>query len=209
MGVKNGRGPHGDDGHENGKSGQANGLGWGEEITRKLSVAAFGEGHTIGGGPSVRQRARLAITSAFLLALMALGGGVFRTSNAEDKAKVFVLYDQCGDSIRQIQQQVTGVQAAAWRYQARPGVDNERRLQNAFDGVSRQLVHLIQSSQGSSKNGSELCRPFKNQVADLALAIRRARVRGLGLHHAPTRTDGPPGFGTSSGSFDHAVGGLR
>ena len=138
-------------------------------------MAAFGEGHTVGGGPSVRQRARLAILSAFLLALLALGGGVFRTSTAEDKTKAFVMYDQCSDAIGEIQQQVSDVQAAAWRYQARPGVDNERRLQNAFDEVSRELVHLIQSSQGNHQSGSELCMPFKNQVSDLALAIRRAR----------------------------------
>lgn len=175
MGSSNGHGPTGDEGKAKHHAGKSTSLGWGEEITRKLSVAAFGESHKVGGGPSIRQRARLTIFSAFILSLLALGVGVFRTSNAEEKARTFVAFDQCGDSVRQIQGMVAGVQSESWRYQARPGVDTERRLQNAFDAVSRKIVQLIQTSQGSHKDASELCMPFKNQVSDLALAVRRAR----------------------------------
>ena len=93
-----------------------------------------------------------------------------------ESAETFVLYDQCGDAVRQIQGEVAGVEAAAWRYQARPGFDNERRLQNAFDGISRRVVNLIQSSQGRGNESDPVCAPFKNKVTDLALAIRRART---------------------------------
>ena len=160
MGSRNGH-PSGKDNHsETKQKTKAGTLGWGEEITRKFSVAAFGSSHLVGSGPSIRQRARLAIFSAFILALLALGVGVMRTSTAVQNANTFVLYDKCGDAIRRIQGDVSGVEAAAWRYQARPGFDNERRLQNSFDGISRRVVTLIQSSQGKGNEEDLLCVPF-------------------------------------------------
>ncbi len=176
MGSRNGHSSGSENQSEIKSRSQGHTLGWGEEITRKLSVAAFGTSHFVGTGPSIRQRARLTILSAFLLSLFALGAGVWRNTTAVESAETFVLYDQCGDEVRRIQGDVAGVEAAAWRYQARPGFDNERRLQNAFDGISRRVVRLIQSSQGRGNDDDLICVPFKNKVTDLALAIRRART---------------------------------
>ena len=49
------------------------------------------------------------ILSAFLLALLALGGGVLGTTTAVESAETFVLYDQCGDAVRQIKVRLQGL----------------------------------------------------------------------------------------------------
>lgn len=110
--------------------------------TGELPVSRDEAPERIDTGPTMKSRARLMVSVAFLLALPAMLLGALRASQAAEDVHLFAEAQSVADEARQLQVRIQQSRAALWRYEAEPNVDSARHLKAVLDDLARSMVDL-------------------------------------------------------------------
>lgn len=96
----------------------------------------------VDSGPSMKSRARLMISVAFLIAIPALLIGALRAASAADEVRIFLAAHQMSDQARLLQVRVERTRAALWRFEAEPNIDSGRHLRAVLDDLARAMLDV-------------------------------------------------------------------
>lgn len=96
----------------------------------------------IGVGPSIRARARFALSLAFLIATPVLILSVVRASKVSEDSSLSLKYDVFARQAAKVRLNIEEVKTLLWRFDAQPELEHERAVQETVDTL-RQAVVLL------------------------------------------------------------------
>lgn len=110
------------------------------EISKKSAQASMFQ--WVGVGPSIRARARFALSLAFLIATPVLILSVVRASKVSEDSSLSLKYDVFARQVAKVRLNIEEVKTLLWRFDAQPELEHERAVQETVDTL-RQAVVLL------------------------------------------------------------------
>lgn len=156
-----------------------------ERLVTWLKLRGSITGDRVGGGPSMRTRARVVVAVALVLTLPTLLLGVVRSAPVVEQSRAFARRDAFVQALHRARVASIGVEHHIWRFRAQKQVDNARAVDAAFDKLSASIVTVMQALP-KDKDVNDL-RGLREAVArgraavDRALKAEKADLEQLGL----------------------------
>lgn len=134
------------------------------ELSKKSAQASMFQ--WIGVGPSIRARARFALSLAFLIATPVLILSVVRASKVSEDSSLSLKYDVFARQAAKVRLNIEEVKTLLWRFDAQPELEHERAVQETVDTLRQAVVLLGRKIPDKS---------FEKPVAVMGDMVNRAQ----------------------------------